>query len=239
MRGLIAVAALVAVIAAVVLLGTTASGGPSKGGASGPTNVVAVGTGTTTTATDAAPVFPAKIVLECAEPTTMDAKTKDGKQEVLHVKEISDGTTIKFLEVDNGFIDRCNLNSDKAEPGKLPGRASYVFDAPRKDTYYIYLRAKWRDNCGNSAWVKIDDGQWFNLEDEEGQQGEKNYAWAWHPLMVGGAAKGYELSVGPHTLWFNVREDGPKLHQWLISTEAQKPSGPNPVKKIPSVPVEK
>ncbi len=228
MRGLIAGIAVLVVIGAVLVFGRSApvvvDGGPTPG-----TPVVVKND--TSTATDAAPVFPAKIVLECEEPTTIDAKTKDGKVEVLHIHEISDGTTVKYLEVDNGFIDRCNLGDDKKEPAKLPGRASYVFDAPRKDAYYVYLRAKWRDNCGNSVWVKIDDGTWFNLEDEAGLVSEKNYAWDWHPLWVGGAPKAFELSKGPHTLWFNVREDGPKLDQWVISTEAQKPAGVNPLKK--------
>jgi hypothetical protein len=113
----------------------------------------------------------------------------------------------------------------------LPGRASYEFEVPRKDIYYVYLRAKWRDDCGNSAWVRIDEDNWNNLEDEEGKIAEKNYKWAWHPLWVSGAPKGYELAAGKHTLWFNVREDGPKLDQWLISTEAQKPVGSDPMKK--------
>lgn len=229
MRGLIAAVGVIVVVGAVVVLGRSE---PAKGSGPGTTTDVAqTGTGKApATPSDPAVVFPVKIVLECEEPTTIDAKTKDG-QEVLHMREISDGATVKFMEVDNGFIDRCKLGEDKKEAGKLPGRASYVFDAPRKDTYYVYLRSKWRDNCGNSAWVKIDDGQWFNLEDELGLIELKNFTWAWHPLWVGGAPKGFELTAGPHTLWFNVREDGPKLDQWLISTEAQPPAGPNPVKK--------
>src|SRR4029077_15979236 len=107
---------------------------------------------------------------------------------------------------------------------------SYEFEVPRKDTYYVYLRAKWRDDCGNSAWGRIDDDKWGNLEDQEVFISEKNFRWAWHALFESGAPKGYELTAGKHTLWFNVREDGPKLDQWLISTESSKPVGADPIK---------
>ena len=227
MKGIIAAVAIVVVVGVVVVFAS--SGKPPT-----PTVAPVAATGSTPPAENAdktdGPLLPVKRVLEAESPTTMDKMSKDGT-EVLHVKTVSEGAEVTYLEVDNGFIDRCNLASDKATPGKLPGRASYEFDVPRKDTYYVYLRAKWRDNCGNSAWVGVDDNKWYNLEDEEGQEGEKNYKWAWHPLWVSGAPKAFELTAGKHTLWFNVREDGPKLDQWLISTDAQKPVGFNPAKK--------
>ena len=228
MRGLVAAIAVVIVVGVVVVFARSeppASVSPSDPGTGKAPVVVKGGS-----ASDAV-LMPVKVVLECETPTTIESKNPKDGTEVLHINEISDGVKVRYLEVDNGFIDRCALGKDKEIAGKLPGRCSYEFEVPRKDTYYIYLRAKWRDNCGNSAWVGIDEDKWYNLEDEEGQIGEKNYKWAWHPLWVQGAPKGFELTPGKHTLWFNVREDGPKLDQWLVSTEAQKPVGANPVKK--------
>ena len=228
MRGLIAAIVVVVLIGGVLVFGRSSATTPAT--ESKATGLAVKPTTDAGTDTSAA-LLPVKVVLEAEETTTISDKTADGKTEVLHIHEISDGATVKYLEVDNGFIDRCKLGADKEEAGKLPGRASYEFEVPRKDTYYVHLRAKWRDNCGNSAWVGIDDDKWHNLEDQEGKVGEKNYAWAWHPLWVGGAPKGFELAAGKHILWFNVREDGPKLDQWLITTEAQKPVGVNPLKK--------
>jgi len=177
---------------------------------------------------------PVKIVLECEEPTTLQDKTKDGTV-IISKTTRNEGTPISFLEIKSGFIDECQLNVDKATAGKLPGRATYEFEVPRKDTYYVHLRAKWRDNCGNAVWVAMDKvngpDDWIDLSDQLGRESEKNFKWWWHPLMVGGTPRGFELEAGKHTLMMNVQKDGPWLDQWVISTDAQPPIGQEPVKK--------
>lgn len=180
-------------------------------------------------------VKPAKIVLECEEPTTLEDKTKDGTMKIITKVERNEGAPIAFLEIKSGFIDECQLGVEKTHAGKLPGRATYDFEAPRKDTYYLHLRAKWRDNCGNAVWVAMDkanaEEDWIDLSDQLGKIGEKNFTWWWHTLKVGGLPRGFELDAGKHTLLMNVQKDGPQLDQWVISTDPQAPVGQDPVKK--------
>lgn len=163
-------------------------------------------------------VFPVKVVIEAEEPTTIEDKHTDGTL-VMAVKTQKQGTPISFIDIPDGFIKTCGLEEKKGA-GKLPGKASYVFEVPRDDTYYIFLRAQWMDDCGNSIWAYIDDQPWYSIEDQLGlNPAQKTYSWAWHPLFLEGTLKGFKLKAGKHTLWINVREDGPKLDQFVISTE--------------------
>jgi len=232
MRGLIAAIIAIAVIGAVVLLGgsngsvTTGTGNvPSK-----PTPDPKV----PSSEKDPVALTPVKVVLECEEPTTLDGKTDKG-QEIMKVGEVIEGQPVRYLEVASGFITTCGLDDVKihGKPGELPGRASYEFEAPRKDIYYLHLRAKWRDECCNSVYVGIDDDKWHNLEDTIGMISQYNYRWAWHPLLAQGEGKpkAFMLEKGKHTLWLNTREDGVKLDQFLVSTEADAPVGSEPLKK--------
>jgi hypothetical protein len=170
-------------------------------------------------------VMPVKIVLECEDATTLEDKSANGVT-VIEVKTASEGKSITYLEIPDEVIEKkCGIKKNADTAGVLPGKATYVFETPREDTYYINLRAKWADSCGNSVWVKMDESTYFNLEDEEGKLSDKNYKWAWHQLESGGRPKGFKLSAGKHTLHMAVREDGPKLDQWVISTEASRQTG--------------
>ncbi|MCY3018544.1 MAG: hypothetical protein NTW87_05875 [Planctomycetota bacterium] len=220
MRGVIALVIVVVLVLGVVMLGRT--GVHSNSGNSAPGGIGPV-------------VYPVRTVLECEEPTTLEDKLPDGTLIWLK-KQQSEGTVIKYLESPDGWIDKW-IDERKAErkelkgkAGALPGKASYEFEAPRDDTYYINLRAKWLDDCGNSVWVKMDDSPYFNMEDQNGLISEKNYKWAWHQMFLDGRPRGFQLTKGKHTLWLCTREDGPKLDQWVISTEASLPVG-GPVKK--------
>lgn len=220
MRGLIAVTVVVILVLAVVLMGrSSARPAVEKPGATG--------TGPTQGVTA---LFPVKIVLECEEPATLEDKLPDGTV-IWKQGQMTVGAVVKYLESPDGWIDEWVKGNPterkvlKGKPGALPGKGSYVFDAPRDDTYYVNLRAKWYDDCGNSVWVKVDDSPWFELEDQNGQIGEKNYKWAWHQLYVRGHPKGFELKKGQHALWMDTREDGPRLDQWVVSTDANPPIG--------------
>jgi hypothetical protein len=218
MRGLIALMVVAGVIAGVIFVGRTngtVTNLPVPGGTV-PQNSMQV-------------VAPVRIVLECEEPTAMEAVHAESKQTFLVVKEQREGKLVRYLEIPEKLIERCGLEKIKDKIAALPGKASYEFDAPRDDTYYVFLRAKWYDSCGNSAWVRIDDNSYLNLEDENGKQSERTFQWAWHPLMLEGRPRGFALKAGKHTLHFAVREDGPWLDQWVISTEATPPAGSAPV----------
>ncbi|HYF51107.1 MAG TPA: hypothetical protein VEJ63_16960 [Planctomycetota bacterium] len=213
-RGLIAVGVIAAIVAVLVLTSKPQATSEVKKPENDPKGP--------------AVIAPVKIVLECEEFTPIETKGPDGR-EVLVVRTQSEGKTISFLEMPEKWIEECGLDKGddalKGKPDLLPGRASYTFEAPRNDTFYINLRAKWADNCGDSVYVKIDDGEWYSLEDSNGMISEKNYRWAWHQLMVGGKPKGFELKQGKHTLYLGTREDGPCLDQWVITTEASMPVG--------------
>jgi hypothetical protein len=228
MRGLLAFLIAGALVAAIVLTAKpsnpatgSAGDGPEKGSGNGP--------GVTALA-------PVSIVLECEEATSLSATSADGR-EVMKIREHNEGQLIRFIDIPDGEVEGwLKTCGDKAgelkiTAGALPGKAAYEFEAPRDDTYYISLRAKWFDDCGNSVWVKIDDRPFAGIEDKNGEVTPKNYRWAWHQLMETGRPKGTKLAKGKHVLTFNVREDGPWLDQWCISTDATPPVGDAVLKK--------
>jgi hypothetical protein len=217
MRGLIAGIVIVAVIAGAAFMG-------KSGTTVVPPTKLDPATQPVENGPKMAVVMPVKIVIECEDTTTLNDKAPDGTV-VMKIGKQSEGTEIKYIDIPDGWIDTCGFGKVKGDAGKLPGLASYEFEAPRDDTYYISLRAKWLDSCGNSVWAKVDESLYFNLEDQNGQISEKNFKWDWHQLYVGGKPKGFTLSKGKHILWVNTREDGPKLDQWVISTEATAPVG--------------
>ena len=220
MRGLIALVVIVAVVFGAILMGRTSAK---------PSPETPNGEGAGVRGVGPAAVYPVKAVLECQEATTLEDKLPDGK-EIWKKGQQTEGVVVKYLESTDRWIDEWIKGNPereklKGKEGALPGKVSYVFEAPRDDTYYVNLRAKWRDTCGNSVWARIDDALWLNLEDRNGRITDTSYKWAWHQLYLGGWPKGYQLKKGQHTLWLSTREDGVKLHQWVISTDANPPIG--------------
>lgn len=227
MRGLIVLVLIGAVVGGIVL-----TGGSSSGSVTTPP-VVNAPTGNTPAPTGTAPtvVAPVKIVLEAEEPTTTDPLDLKTGTKFLEIREQREGKLVRFVDIPEKLIEKCGLEKEKDKVAGLPGKSTYEFEAPRDDTYYVFLRAKWYDSCGNSVWVRVDDSSYLNLEDENGKEGERTFKWAWHALMQEGRPKGFKLSKGKHTLYFAVREDGPWLDQWLISTEASMPGSAAPLSK--------
>lgn len=224
MRGLIAVVAALLVIGAVIFSGSASRGTTVANPAAAP---VSLDQGSPIPNAGGTPVFPVKIVLECEEHATLVNNEKAGKP-LLTTVTATEGKTITFLQVPEEIIKKCGLEKEKESIAALPARASYVFEAPRDDVYYVNLRAKWSDTCGNSVWVRMngsENSEFLNLEDENGKKSDKNYKWDWHQVMVGGQPKGFKLAKGQHTLWMNVREDGVQLDQWVITTEASRQTG--------------
>jgi hypothetical protein len=160
-------------------------------------------------------VLPVTVVLACDKPDTLSDKGPEGIT-VLKVAEANEGTPIRYLDSPDGWQNACGMEA-RDDPDKIAGRATYNFQVSRDDTFYIALRAKWL--------VRIDSGRWFNLEDQNGYIGDKNYKWAWHQLFVGGRPKGFDLKAGSHTFMLNIREDGPKFNQVVISSDASPPVG--------------
>lgn len=226
MRGLIAIIVIVGIIGGVVFAGrSNGNGTPAANTNPGSVQQPSPAGGTEV-------VAPVKIVLEAENVTAWEPEftRPDGsKVEFLKKESRTEGKRVEFLDVPDKLIEKCGLEKEKDKVAGLPGKASYEFEAPRDDTYYVFLRAKWFDNCGNSVWVRIDDSSYLNLEDENGKISDRNYKWTWHALMLEGRAKGFKLTKGKHTLHMAVREDGPWLDQWLVATEASLPVGDAPM----------
>lgn len=226
MRGLIAIIIIVGIICGVVFAGRSNGNGapatnPNTGTVQQPAPVGGVEV-----------VAPVRIVIEAEKFKTIEPEfTAPNGAKTVFLKERTqaEGKPVTFLEIEDKLIEKCGLEKEKDKIAGLPGKATYEFDAPRDDTYYVFLRAKWFDNCGNSVWVRVDESNYLNLEDENGKLSERNYKWTWHALMLEGRPKGFKLSKGMHTLHMAVREDGPWLDQWMIATEATMPVGDAPV----------
>jgi hypothetical protein len=182
-------------------------------------------------------VRPETHVLECGLPDYFEDKYKDknGTDIVVLEKGVShEGATINYLHSPK-WINKCNLDDIKEQPGVLAGLAIYNFEVKRDDTYYVFLRAKWTDTCGNSCWILMDGpekgghskeaGEYSMIKDQGGYVSEKDYEVAWHPLMKSGELKGYHLAPGPHRIELHTRQDGPRFDQLVISTNPNVPVG--------------
>jgi hypothetical protein len=71
----------------------------------------------------------------------------------------------------------------------MKGRATLKFDTPLAGSYLAWARARWRDACGNSVAIKIDD----SAERVVGQDAVYG-SWHWVP------AGRYELAAGAHSI---------------------------------------
>jgi hypothetical protein len=164
---------------------------------------------------------PAKAVIECESFTRIEEREKGGKV-VLRKDTSTEGTEITYLECPDGWMNQGGYTEKTG--GALPGKAYYEFELPRDGTYYLFLRAQWFDNCGDSVYVRFDDGEYLTIEDTMGKVTDTSYMWAWHPLRYQGRMKALELKAGGHQLELNVREDGPKFDKFLIASDATAPA---------------
>jgi len=181
-----------------------------------------------TTFVTAPPVIgPVKIVIECENATALEDKDPHDGQVILVRREqiLGDGKVV-FLESPDKVLENCpecKELKEKGVPGSLPGKALYEFTVPRDGDYYLHLRAFWHDSCGNSVWLRLDQGLLETLEDNEGMVGESGKEWAWHTLLAKGEPRVFRLAAGPHKLQMCIREDGPQFDKFLISSDATPP----------------
>jgi len=166
---------------------------------------------------------PVKVVIECETYVRIEDKEPGGKV-VIRKGSSTEGTEITFLETPDGCLQESGLGTREKTGGAQPGKVFYEFEVPRDGTYYLFLRAQWYDNCGDSVYLRVNDGAYQKIEDTEGRVSEVSYMWAWHPLRHQGKMKGLELKAGKQTLELNVREDGPKFDKILIASDATPPA---------------
>lgn len=222
MRGVAALGIVLALVVLVVVLGrgkqTPPPGVPATPGA--PSAVQPQPTGQGGIVVQSA----VKVVVECENYESIEDKEPKSGHVVMKKGQASMGETIGYLEIPEGWIKTCGMEEDKGHPGTLPGKATYSIDLPREDTYYVFLRAKWYDSCGNSVYFRVDEGDWYPIDDTEGKIDEATYKWAWHPLREAGDPRELKLSAGKHTLTLAIKEDGPLLDKLLIATDATPPA---------------
>lgn len=227
-RGLVALLIVVAVVVAIVGMGRAGGSAPVAPGA-GPEK------GSSSELERAAPggspghakvLLPVKRVLECEDFARLEDKSTNGEV-MLRVGKANMGQPIGYLESPDLALKRAGLDDVKNEDqgGLLPGKAFYEFEVPREDDYYVFLRAQWMDDCGNSVWIRCDEQPYVMVQDNIGKLSETSYKWTWHPVRQEGAVpKVFRLTAGPHTLELNTREDGPKFDKLLVATDATAPT---------------
>ena len=167
---------------------------------------------------------PVKVVVECERPTKLEDKDPKTGQIVMKIGKAIMGQEIGYLEIPDGWIKTCGYDDQKDKPGTLPGKAYYDFDVSRTDDFYIFIRAKWMDSCGNSVYVQLDGKDYTSVEDNEGEVAKNVFQWAWHPVAVKAAPKPYHLEKGKHTLVLATKEDGPQFDKVLIATDGTQPA---------------
>lgn len=107
--------------------------------------------------------------------------------------------------------------AEESEPSD-DGNARFKIKIPSSGTYYLYARCNWYDGCGNSFYVKVDDGaaKTFGQDASYGK-------WLWRPMVSRTKPNPfrYQLSAGEHIIRFQNREDGAKLDQFLLTTNSR------------------
>lgn len=91
------------------------------------------------------------------------------------------------------------------------GTVKIEFDVATSGNYVFWGRARWPDDCGDSFYIQIDDGE-KRVFGEEGTPEQ----WRWRKL------KGvkFNLSKGEHTLYIHGREDGALLDKVILQHES-------------------
>jgi len=127
-----------------------------------------------------------------------------------------------------GIPDGVNPKDPKVK-APYKGRLALTFTVPQDGKYYIFPRAWWYDQCGNSFIMKVDDGVELDVSTPVTKATEKTWEWIKLPgrrtVKRAGATirlpRAFKLKKGKHTLTFLNREDGPKLDQVYITDDPE------------------
>jgi len=102
---------------------------------------------------------------------------------------------------------KCIGTDDKIAPEgeECGGYCKITFNVATSGNYVFWGRAKWKDDCGDSFYIKVDSGS-KQVFGEQGREGK----WEWF--------KGpkFNLSAGDHTLYIYGREDGAFLDKVIF-----------------------
>ena len=98
-------------------------------------------------------------------------------------------------------------NSLTNAPSNQNGIATYNLNIPVSGTYNVWGRLRAPSADDDSFWVKIDNGNWQNINGLKSSN-----VWTWDVLATA------NLSAGSHTLQIGYREDGTNLDKLYIGT---------------------
>jgi hypothetical protein len=100
---------------------------------------------------------------------------------------------------------------DGAGTGK--GEVRFEIELPAEKDYAAWVRARWRDSCGNSLLLQV-DGVFSATVGQDAVYG------AWHWVRAGGPrGKPFRLGAGKHAVALLEREDGIELDQVLFAPD--------------------
>lgn len=104
--------------------------------------------------------------------------------------------------------------------GKPPrvkaGAASLDLELPEEGAYTLWLRVYWEGECSNSVHVQVDDRPPFLVGEDA-----TYHSWHWVKYPVSRMASRLALAKGSHRLSFVHREDGIRIDQVLLSSDAR------------------
>ncbi len=117
-----------------------------------------------------------------------------------HVAEKFSGKTVGYCEIPlhdpHGGTEGKPLDN---------GYAAYTVNVPTAGRYLLWVRANWYDTCGNSFFVRVDQNPAVAV-------GQDATCGKWHWVK----GKSYQLSAGPHYVYFQNREDGTKFDEFAL-----------------------
>jgi hypothetical protein len=122
------------------------------------------------------------------------------------------------LASDGSYIEVLGGNNSTGSMPATEGVSTLVFDQPDASAQFtIWARVIAPSTADDSFWLKMDGGSpinWNNIP--------QGTAWHWVQIKADGAASAakFTLSQGSHTLKIAFREDGTKLDQFIITSNA-------------------
>ncbi|MFZ4397346.1 MAG: hypothetical protein ACOYOU_17165 [Kiritimatiellia bacterium] len=104
--------------------------------------------------------------------------------------------------------------------GKTPkvkaGTAKIAVEIPAAGSYTLWLRTYWEGECSNTVLVQIDDQPPFLVGADATYR-----AWHWVKFPVSKMTPPPVMTQGGHTLTILHREDGVRVDQLLLTTNAR------------------
>ena len=157
----------------------------------------------------------------------------NGGEEEVGKDELASGSFVKIVEAElllniaKPFEIKDDADSSSGRVIEIPDRileedaalrqirVTYPLEMTEAKTLHLWMRARWKDGCGNSVYVSW-DGQTPALAGNDGTY----QAWHW---IYGGDVN---LAVGKHELALLPSEDGVEIDQLILCDDSQfRPKG--------------